>query len=335
MLRRTLRRLLEGEQNHFHVQNTSSFVGNSGGVPFYGNIYAGRVNAQSWSPPPQRGSGLLTPHRNLWDDTAIQAKIKACPYFALCDQVLWQSMDPSYLDPGLLSVEEHQLLLLFSRAYFDKWRSIHTRPENAGPRLRISYGKTSLLKEMCEFIDISPKVTRSLVREFLMDDAGLIGMNPECWETAYLDPANRDHLSGRVLEYAGFTQEQREKFFLLVSQMRRIRVVRRDLGNEELTMVIPYKEAPTLYDLYKRLNLQPYSGQIKSYDLVDTSGTSLSQTMADEDTYFDFLVTSFYKPNLPMSTLSAGMADANDLTSRYTLTVEVATSEEASRGSWF
>jgi hypothetical protein len=243
-------------------------------------------------------------------------------------------MDPSYLDPGLLSVEEHQLLLLFSRAYFDKWRSIHTRPENAGPRLRITYGKTSLLKEMCDHLEIPPKITRSLVREFLMDDAGLIGMNPKCWDTAYLDPANRDHLSGRVLEFAGFDLDQRERFFLLVNQMRRMRIVRRDLGDEEQTIVIPYHVAPTLYDLYKFLDLEPYSGQIKSYDLVDDRGTALSQTMSDEDTYFDFLVCSFYKPNLPNATLTE-IADAHDLTSRYSLTVEATPARVAAVGRWF
>ncbi|CUE85184.1 Hypothetical protein, putative [Bodo saltans] len=336
-MRSTLRRLarIDGEQGHFHVHNTSSFVGNGGGVPFYGNIYAGRVNAQSWSPPPQKGSGLLMPHRNLWDDAAVQAKIQACPYFALCDQVLWQNMDPSFLDPGLLTVEEHQLMLLFSRAYFDKWRSIHTRPENAGPRLRITYGKTALLREMCEFIGVPHKITRSLVREFLMDDAGLIGMNPDCWDMANLDPANRDHLSGRVLEYAGLSLEHRQTFLLLITQMRRIRIVRKDLGGPEPeTLILPYREAPTLYDLYVKLGLEPYSGQIKTYDLVNEHGTALSQTMADEDAFFDFLVTSFYKPNLVDATLG-GMADASDLTSRYTLTVEAEGTKQTSVGRWF
>lgn len=333
-MRRTLKRLVDGENTHFHVHNTSSFIGNGGGIPFYGNLYAGRVNAQSWSPPPQKGSGLLLPHRNLWDNSAVQAKIQQCPYFALCDQVLWQNMDPAYLDPGLLTVEEHQLMLLFSRAYFDKWRSIHTRPENAAPRLRITYGKTSLLREMCDFLGVEPTVTRTLIREFLMDDAGLIGMNPECWELAYLDPANRDHLSGRVLEYAGLTPHQREKFFLLITQMRRIKIVRKDLGDQEEVLVIPFSEAPTLYDLHKKLGLEPYSGQIKSYDLVDENGTALSQTMSDEDSFFDFLVCSFYKPNLVNATLGE-MADAKDLTSRYTLTVEPETTKQTSVGRWF
>mmetsp|Transcript_59928 Transcript_59928/g.69388 ORF Transcript_59928/g.69388 Transcript_59928/m.69388 type:complete len:341 (+) Transcript_59928:77-1099(+) len=340
MLKRTSKWLSAVEPKFNFAGNTSAYVNSTGGVPFYGNIYAGRVHSAAWTPPPQSGSGLLrNSGGSLWDDPGVQAKIKSCPYFALCDQVLWHNMDPNYLDPGLLTVEEHQLLLLFSRAYFDKWRSIHTRPENPGPRLRITYGDTSMLKQICDVLGVDAATQRSLIKEFLMDDAGLIGMNPRCWHTAYLDPANRDQLSGRVLEYAGLSVNQRQSFFRLLDQMRRIRIRRKDkpvgpTGDVEVD-VIPFHEGATLYDLHVRLGLEPYSGQLKAYDLVDGRGTPLTMTLQDEDTYFDFLVLSFYKANIQLATLQESMADDTDCTTRYSLTVEPVKARDAAIGQWF
>lgn len=387
MLRKTLRKLqatpMQGEAKFSFAGNTSAFINSAGGVPFYGNIYAGRVNTQSWAPPPMQGSGLLTPHQNHWDNPVVRAKIDKCPYFALCDQVLWHNMDPNYLDPGLLTVEEHQLLLLFSRAYFEKWRSIHVRPEATAPRIRIIYGHTAMLRQILKFLDVDEAVTKTLIKEFFCDDASLIGMNPRCWSTASLDPANLDHLSGRVLEFAGVSHEQRQKLYLLLDQMRRVVVRREDLigtakgltsgsssGSSSSTSeeeevreegasarnvfassrphiqraaraesdapveVIPFHQISTLYDLYVRLGLEPYSGQIKAYDIVDEKGTKLALTINDEDSYFDFLVTSFYKADLERATLS-DVADARDYTTRYTLTVMPQTRVEASLGRWF
>ncbi|EKF39326.1 hypothetical protein MOQ_000449 [Trypanosoma cruzi marinkellei] len=323
--------MMEGERKFTFPGTPASH--STGGVPFYGNIYAGRVDTQNYVPPTQEGSGLIKPKSSLWDDPQIRAKMDRCPYFALCDQVLWHNMDPAYLDPGLLTAEEHQLLLLFSRAYYEKWKAIHMRPPNTLPRVRIKYGDTHLLDEMLELLDVPAKVRQSLVKEFQLDDASLIAMNPDCWETAYLDPFNRDHFSGRVLEFAGMDEHLRAKFFLLLQQMRRFVVVRKDTL-EEQRLVLPFTSGITLFDLYKYLGLTPYNGQLKLYDYVDLQQTQHVLTLGDEDTYFDLLVTTFFKANLRNATLS-DVADDTDYTARYTITVEPYSVPEKRIGRWF
>lgn len=330
-MRRSRRFFMEGERKFTFPNTPASHA--TGGVPFYGNIYAGRVDTQNYTPPVQEGSGLIKPKHSLWDDPQVRSKIERCPYFALCDQVLWHNMDPAYLDPGLLSAEEHQLLLLFSRAYYEKWRTIHERPPNALPRVRIKYGATRLLDEMLDLLDVPSKVRRSLVKEFQLDDASLIAMDPECWATAYLDPFNRDHLTGRVLEFADMDEPRRAKFFLLLRQMRRLVVVRRDTSVEE-RLVVPFSTGVTLFDLCKHLGITPYNGQLKVYDYVDLRQTKQVITLKDEDSYFDLLVTLFFKANLRNATLS-DVADDTDCTARYTITVEPFSVAERRIGRWF
>ncbi|KEG12337.1 hypothetical protein DQ04_01781010 [Trypanosoma grayi] len=332
MLRQSRRLLLmEGERKFTFPSTPATHA--AGGVPFYGNIYAGRVDSQNYVPPVQEGSGLIKPKENLWDNPQVRAKLESCPYFALCDQVMWHNMDPAYLDPGLLTAEEHQLLLLFSRAYFEKWKMIHERPPNALPRVRIKYGATRILDQMLDMLDVPAKVRQSLVKEFQLDDASLIAMDPDCWTTAYLDPFNRDHFSGRVLEFADMDEPLRNKFFLLLQQMRRMVVVRRDTEEEE-RMVVPFSLGVTLFDLSKYLGLSPYNGQLKVYDYVDMQQTKHAITLKDEDTYFDFLVTLFFKADLHNATLS-DVADNTDNTARYTITVEPFTVAEKRIGRWF
>lgn len=352
-------------------------MGTAGGLPFYGNIYSGRVDSQNYVPPRQGGgTGLIDGDRtkSLWDNPLLQAKMRQCPYFALCDQVLYHNMDPSYLDPGVLTPQEHQLLLLFSRSYYEKWKVIHRRPATAVPRIRIKYGTSTLLDELLSLVDCPEEVREALKLEYQLDDSSLIAMEPSCWTTAYLDPHNMDHFSGRVLDFADMPVEAQKKFFLALDQMRRIKIIRKDIcpraaerrrreafgdhpasyaalrkdsegrrlgvegqraGHEDGVeeMVIPFYYGVTLFDLYKYLQLTPYSGQLKVYDYIDLDGTPKVITLKDEDTYFDFLIALFYRANLRLATLSS-VADHNDHTCRYTITVEPFTSEEKRSGSW-
>lgn len=315
-------------------------MGAAGGLPFYGNLYTGRVDSQNYVAPVQGGgTGLVVGCKSLWDDPVIQARVSKCPYFALCDQVLFHNMDPSHLDPGILNPEEHQLLLLYSRAYYEKWKVIHRRPANVVPRLRIKYGGSALLDEMLELVECPKDVRLVLKLEYQVDDSCLIGMAPHCWSTAYLDPCNMDHLSGRVLEFADMPADSREKFFSVLDQMRRIRIVRRDLGtkenpNVEEELILPFCYGVTLFDLYKYLNLKPYSGQLKVYDFMDLSGTPRVISLIDEDSYFDFLLAVFYRANLRRATLSKNLADEKDYTCRYSITVEPFTVDERRVGGW-
>lgn len=337
MLKRTLRRLTQGERKFAYPGESP--LGATGGLPFYGNLYVGRVHEEDYRPPGQGGSAPNFLSKNhagaLWENPAVRQKIQECPYFALCDQVLYHNMDPAYLDPGLLTPEEHQLLLLYSRAYYEKWKAIHRRPANGVTRIRIRYGSSDLLDRMCNYLDVPGKVRDVLKREYLVDDSCLIAMNPDVWSTAYFDPANLDHLSGRVLGFADMAEETQEKFFALLHQMRRLHIVRKDLsGAAEEHFVVPYKEATTLYDLSKSLNIIPYAGQLKVYNMVDLRGTVQTVTLSDEDAFFDFLVTSFYKADLHRATLGE-LADSSDYTTQYTITVEPYTAAERRVGRWF
>ena len=231
-------------------------------------------------------------------------------------------MDPAHLDPGLLSNEEHQNLLLYSRAYFEKWWRIHQRPvtPGCGNRLRIQYGQAELTKKILRMLGVTVGVEFTLMKEFMFDDSHLIGMNPELWVTASIDDFNRDHLSGRVLEFAGFNAGQRKDFHTLISQMRRLYIKRNDTKDQE-TIVVPYGEVLTLYDLHKFLGLEPYTTQLKAYNYVNHLGVKMAMTLQTENDYFDYLYTCFFKANLELATLGE-MAGPDDCTVRYTLTVE-------------
>eukprot|EP00796_Vickermania_ingenoplastis_P007269 gene7269-5115_t len=336
MLRSTFRRLVVPGERRFAFAGESP-MGSAGGLPFYGNIYSGRVDSQNYVPPRQGGgTGLVVGCKSLWDDPVIQAKVQRCPYFALCDQVLFHNMDPSHLDPGLLTPQEHQLLLLFSRAYYEKWKIIHRRPSNAAPRIRIKYGSSAMLDELLELVECPKDARESLKLEYQVDDASIIAMEPNCWSTAYLDPSNMDHFTGRVLDFADVPKDCQQKIFTALDQMRRLRILRRDQRHptgEENELIVPFHYGVTLFDLYKYLGLKPYSGQLKVYNYVDLDGTPRVVTLDEEDTYFDFLLALFYRADLRSATLSA-LADEKDCTCRYTITVEPFTTDERRAGTW-
>lgn len=338
MLRRSLYRLVQGERRFTFAGESP--VSQTGGLPFYGNIYAGRVDGQNYVPPRQGGSGLLDEGKTLWDDPAIRSKMEACPYFSLCDQVLWHNMDPAYLDPGLLTPEEHHLLLLYSRAYYEKWKAIHTRPPAGTPRIRLRYGGTKVLDELCQLVGVPADICDVLKKEYFVDDASLIAMDPDLWSTAYLDPANMDQFSGRVLEFAGMTASMRRTFLSVIRQMRRLVIHRRDTesfqkGRGEENIILPYKHAVTLYDLHRYLEVPAYAGQLKVYDFYDLDGTQLTQTLSAEDVFFDYLVYAFYKPDFAKATLQEELTDDTDHTARYSITVEPFTVAERRIGRWF
>lgn len=100
-------------------------------------------------------------------------------------------------------------------------------------------------------------------------------------------------------------EKTQELFFQLLRQMRRIYVIRHDGPKHEETreQVVAFHDAPTLYDFYRFLELEPYSGQLKVYDYIDLKGTKLTITLQTEDDFFDFLMTIFYKANLNNATL--------------------------------
>jgi hypothetical protein len=310
----------------------------AGGVPFFGNPYSGKVNDDALRPPTANKikpgpNSVFSSRKNPWSDPEIRPKIDRCPYFALVDQVIFHNMDPTYLDPGLITDEEHHLLLLFSRAYFEKWRPIHERPATISPRLRLVYGRSTLTEEMFDILSVSRVVGFSLLKEFMLDDAYLIAMNPRCWSTAHLDPANMDHFSGRVLEFAGMDKSARDNFFLLLDQMRRLPVNRRIDGEWE-KLVIPFEQCTSLEHLYQTLNADPSAVQLKSYDYVNSRGVSTVVTFRTEDDFFDFKVDCFLKANLRLGTIG-DVADTRDCCSRYSITVVEEASQTTRSGRWF
>ncbi|CAD2214973.1 hypothetical protein AGDE_08580 [Angomonas deanei] len=308
----------------------------TGGLPFFGNLYSGRIDNNNYAPQAQGGSKDLQGFdKSMWDDPNVRARIDECPYFALCDQVIFHNMDPNYLDPGLLTPEEHHLLLLYSRAYYEKWGTIRARPPNIVPHLRFKYGGTALLDSITDLLDLPRENIKTLKQEYFFDDSCLIAMDPSLWRTAYLDPANRDHLSGRILDFGDIEKSKQEKFFLLLDQMRRIRVVRHDQGEEEKVEIIPFRNAVTLYDFSKYLGLKPYQGHLKVYDYVDTKKTAKVFTVKTEDDFFDFLVALFYSADIGEATLQADLADANDNTCRYSIVVEPFSIDDRRQGRWF
>ena len=168
MLRRTFLRAGEPKFSPGRVAPVEAV----GGVPRFGNIFSGRINPESFNAPPmsqgttgtykKKAMGTLrelnSRRSTAFDDPYIKGKIDKCPYFAFSDMVVWQKMDPEYLDPGLISDEEHQLLLLHSRSYFEKWKKISARPQRVtfGPKMFLHYGGSSKLQALLHrrhFID--------------------------------------------------------------------------------------------------------------------------------------------------------------------------------------
>ena len=331
-------------ERKFTGPGQGGYLNSSGGLPFYGNIYSGRVNTEAYIPPPKIGSGLIGPKKFTHEDPAVRAQMDACPYFALCDMVVWHNMDPQFLDPGMLSREEHQLLLLYSRAYYEKWAALHSKADVCFPRVRTRLGHSDVLEQLFRMVGAQPDVVETAKSEFLMDDVSLIAMKPELWETAHMDEALRDHLSGRVLEFLGLSEVQQRNFFQILDQMRRVVVRRRDMVSEldntpvpeEVVgeIVVPYAEAVTLHEFCTNMSVAPYNGQVKVYNMLDERGTRVCLTINNEDTFFDFLITNFYKANLSLATMGE-IADANDSTSRYVLTIAAEGQQTQTMGRWF
>ena len=348
MLRRSLRRACLKE----------AIGASTGGLPFYGNLYQGRVNPEDYQPSQystsEEARAALLTYQKVYadDDPYIRVKLDKCPYFALCDMVVWHGMAPTYLDPGLLTNEEHHLLLLFSRAYYEKWKQIHSVPREVAPKPRIKKGRFELSRRIFLYAGCSEAQIKA-AQDLLIDDASFIGMQPGLWATAHLDEKVRDHLTGRVLEFAGITESQMKDIFETLQRMRTIVVRRRDqarqrpfaISSGDPDEVVPsnqglaeheiedtglltfsFSEVPTLFDLHKVLGLDSYTGQIKCHTYTDANGTEQTLSISDEDVYFDLLVTSFFKARLEMTTGS---------TSPIILTVEEKTRSEAAKGRWF
>lgn len=324
--------------------NQGGYVNSAGGLPFYGNIYSGRVNSEAYIPPPKIGSGLIGPKKFTHEDPEVRAKMDACPYFALCDMVVWHNMDPQFLDPGMLNREEHQLLLLYSRAYYEKWAALHSKADVCFPRVRTRLGQSDVMTQLFRMVGCPSDTVEIARREFLLDDVSLIAMKPDLWETAHMDEALRDHLSGRVLEFLGLNEVQQRNFFQILDQMRRIVVRRRDmiseLDNSPIPedvvgeTIVPYAEAVTLHEFSTHLGIQPYNGQVKVYNMLDERNTRVCLTINNEDTFFDFLITNFYKANLSLATMG-DIADANDATARYVITIAAEGQQLQQIGRWF
>jgi hypothetical protein len=337
-----------------------------GGLPFYGNMYMGRVNPDDYQPSQystseEARSAFLT-YQKVYadDDPYIRVKLDKCPYFALCDMVVWHGMAPTFLDPGLLTNEEHHLLLLYSRAYYEKWEAIHSLPREIAPKPRIKKGRFELARRLMEHAACDKHQIKR-AQDLLIDDASFVGMNPNLWRTAHLDEGLRNTLTGRVLEFAGLTETQMADIFETLERMRTIVVKRKDVNrfNDNVFAItgevdheaavrarevseasvtldtgddglefqqFKFADAYTLYNLYKLLGLESYTGQLKCYSYIDRQQTPLQISINDEDIYFDYLVTSFFKANLHITTGS---------TSPFAITVEDKTRAEFATGRWF
>uniref|UniRef100_A0A7S1LDG4 Uncharacterized protein n=1 Tax=Neobodo designis TaxID=312471 RepID=A0A7S1LDG4_NEODS len=323
-----------------------------GGVPFYGNLYQGRVNPDDYQPSQystnEEARAAMLTYQKVYadDDPYIRVKLDKCPYFALCDMVVWHGMAPTYLDPGLLTAEEHHLMLLFSRGYYEKWKQIHSVVREVAPKPRIKKGRFALSRRLMEYAGCSEHQIKR-AQDLLIDDASFIGMKPGLWSTAHLDESLRDHLTGRVLEFAGLSEAQMADIFDTLERMRTVVVRRRDTRRkrafaittgqddfqatseaedaEPASLTFQFSEVPTLFDLHKVLGLESYSGQLKCHTYVDPDGTERSISISDEDVYFDYLVNSFYQARLELTTGS---------TSPFVITVEEHTRAEAAKGRW-
>ena len=336
----------EGKQ--MRAPDVNPIAQKEGGVPFYGNLYQGRVNSMDYNPPMADGEYGKTQEALLKlrpvyrdDDPAIRAKLDRCPYFALNDMCVWHGMDPKFLDPGVLSDDEHHLLLLYSRSYYDKWKKIHAQPREFAPALRIKRGRFDLTRELLDMLCV-PTEQQEKLNDLGFDDSCLIALHPKKWVTAHLDPRLRDLLTGRVLEIAGVAQYQRDRLYDTINHMRTICIVRKDLNHDreeyrnsmwqdryedEERLFFPYSGVRTLHDLHTRLGLETYTGQVKLYNFYDETKTRLTLTLADEDAYFDFLVRNFYNANLTLY--------GQPSLSRYTLVVESFENVKRNSGRWF
>lgn len=308
------------------------------GLPFYGNLYMGRVNPEDYKPTPHN----LQPMKNMGnqkfmpdDDPEIRSHLDRCPYFALCDMVVWHGMHHEFLDPGVLSDEEHHLLLLHSRAYYEKWKEIHAKPREIAPRLRIKRGRFAKCEAILDHLRVDRAQQEKLIERFL-DDASLIAMNPNLWLTANLDPTLRLHLTGQIFEGILNEEKQRELFELL-DRMRTFVVLRTDkpqlyqplTGPPEGTyekIVVNYRDVPTLWNFYKLLGLPSYSGQLKVKKFVGADGVSRTVTINSEDDFFDLTMSNFFNPNLNIS---------GESTSRFVITVDEKTRSQNAVGRWF
>ena len=325
----------------------------NGGLPFYGNLYQGRVNADDWQPSQYSTSqearvAMLTFSRTYADDDPyIRAKMDKCPYFALCDLVVWHGMAPTFLDPGLLTTEEHHLLLLFSRAYYEKWLEIHSKPREVAPRPRIKKGRFEVSARLLKFVGADAHQIKK-ARDLLIDDASFAGMKPGLWSSAHLDEKVRDHLTGRCLEFIGLKERQMDELFEMLERMRSVVVKRRDKraklfalpgatdvsakstyyneDDEDGYLTFSFKDASTLHDLHTLLGLPSYSGQLKCYNFVDKHNTEHHVSLVDEDTYFDLLIQSFFGARLEVPSGS---------TSPFVITVEAETTAEQIKGRVF
>ena len=320
------------------------------GVPFYGSIYGSKYtheeahNFRSDKVHTLLDKGMHPRPSYNDEDPIIRAALDKCPYFSLCDMCIWGGMDPEYLDPGVLSGEEHQLLLLHGRSYFDKWKVIHKDIRDVAPGLRIKKGSYNLVFELCRMLSI-PESAQSYLCNNMFDDATLVAFKTNKWKTANIEPKLRDLITGKVLEKAGVREYQIERLNECLSKMRTIKIVRKDGiqdkhemardykqnmwqddHSEDDVLVLEYKQARTLYDLYTRLGLDPYNGHIKLYNYYDAEGTRLTLTLSNEDEYFDFLQYNFYGANLHLY--------GYESMSKYTLVVERLENVEK-KGEWF
>jgi hypothetical protein len=325
MLRRSRRMLHFGGGSTYGTTSGGS-LGYTGGLGAHGNMYQGRVNPDDHQP---RGFGSRIPkglyeHEQVYadDDPVIKAKLERCPYFALCDMCVWQGMAPTFLDPGLLTQEEHHLLLLFSRAYYEKWREIHSAPREFVPRARKKLGRFTKCVQIFEYLKIDlPRIRKA--QELYFDDATLMGFHPRLWVTAHLDEQLRDQITGRVLRQAGFVDDEVNKVFGIVDSMRTLYVIREDVPNTA-DVIVPYREAITLYDLYARLGIDG-SRAIKCHNYKADGMPARCITISGEDDFFDFLVDNFYESD-------PAIAETNSA-ARLVLRVDAKTRIEAGTGT--
>jgi len=335
MIRRTLRKLA--------IPPAGGGCG--GGIPFYGNMYQGALDRDDLNPPAHpymkdtevsymhekgegisitgpgtgkkinqkkvlhlKGDELNWKQRSIEDEPEVKAALDRCPYFALCDMCVWHRMDPQFLDPGVLSTEEHHLLLLFSRAYYEKWRVIHARMTPYGVRIRKRIGPHKLLKKIFTMLGVDSMVMNRLLYDYWLDDSMLIGMNCDLWLTANLPQSLKGQIDCSCLTLAGIPLRTQEFFFTILEKMRTLRVVREDMEALQTPFgqkggIVPfvnYRDAVTFFDFSRKLGVPPYSGQCTAQlgEVLDDFHKVLrTYSFIDEDTYFDFLYGSFYDPD--------------------------------------
>lgn len=308
--------------------NALGYTGALGG--FYGNLYQGRVSSEDYAP---KGGPLEKQNTHLYierptyadDDPQIRPKLDKCPYFALCDMVVWHGMAPTYLDPGLLTREEHHLLLLFSRAYYEKWREIHSHPREFASKARVKLGRFSKCIQIFEHLNI-PYEKIKKAQQLYFDDSSLIAMHPNLWVSAHMDDILRDQLTGRVLRKAGFADDEVDRVVRILESMRTLLVRRSDLpGDDKKETIVPFREAPTLYDLYRHLELRGDQHVVKCHNYIVEGMPKRTITLGGEDQYFDFCVDTFFEAN-------PAIAETNSA-ARFVLSIDPMTRLEAGFGN--